>query len=262
MTLVNDLQKFNSTSYADVLGVQFGLPRLPGESTTAYVVRLSQATSNKRDHSLPGMVNQISLSLGLSMSPFITIASNDITAVVNVGPGGVVLTSTSGTATIPVVTVGKDNVWVWNTLSNIVASINLTSVFTATLLVPDAPALQLAPQKNNFYQLNEIVVGAQVKLDKTGIVVGTEYFNNVNIPNYVLTSDGTLSFAWQPPDNLTISYQYKVWPYDIVGSAVGLIDMLDPSFLTIAQAADGALVHQVQEIVQAIMAIDRSYWAK
>ena len=51
-------------------------------------------------------------------------------------------------------------------------------------------------------------------------------------------------------------------PYTCVTSPVGVIGMLEPSLSTIAATPSGGLAYQIQEIIQSIMMIDRSYWAK
>lgn len=51
-------------------------------------------------------------------------------------------------------------------------------------------------------------------------------------------------------------------PYECVTSPVGVIGMMEPSLDTIAATPSGGLAYQVREIIQTIMATDRSYWAR
>jgi hypothetical protein len=74
--------------------------------------------------------------------------------------------------------------------------------------------------------------------------------------------DGTLELLQAPPAGLTITYRYYAWPYDIVASDVAIVGLTDSGLQTMASKDNKVLVHQVQELLQAVMNEDRSYWAR
>jgi hypothetical protein len=259
-TICPNIQQVNSTSYADVVGLALGLSRLPNESTVAYTDRLYQATTLTRDHSFQGTVNEIALQLGLKVVPGITVSSTDINATISSNISGVTLVSGNTTINIPLVTIDPDDVWSWRLLSNITADINTHSpLFTATLLTSDGPALQLVQQGNVSNVVAEQVTGGRMILDNPGVIVGTELFNNP-VPTYTITS-GVLAFTSAPPVGTTITYSYRVLPYDLVCSQVGVFGLLSPGVSTVAITPDSAMVYQLREAVQEVMLNDRSYWA-
>ena len=53
----------------------------------------------------------------------------------------------------PLVTLEEDNVWKWNSLSQIVQQINQSPYWTAQLLTPDGPAVRLCRQQNDAQQM-------------------------------------------------------------------------------------------------------------
>lgn len=252
---VNTVSQVNSTTYSDVIGLQLGLDRLPGETAERYVKRLEAAGHLRREHPYEGAINEINLRLGFAPQSYINVAlSTPVT--INVSIAGVVI----GIAPIiPLLTFDMDNVWNWRQLSDVVADINL--VVPATLLVDDGPALQLARQTNNLWAFSEQVNATQFQLAHTQITVGSEYFNQT-VPPYILRQDGLLTFQGAPPNNLEITYNYLVSPYNIVGSPVALIGFTDPEFPSVAATGVSNLAYQVREFLQTIMLQDRSYWAR
>lgn len=252
---VKVLSKINSTTYADIIGLQFGLDRLPGETAENYVKRMETASHLKRAHPYEGALNEINLQLGFIPKPYIHIEMS-IPTVMNISIAGVVI----GVApTIPLLTFDLDNVWNWRSMSDVVADID--KVVPATLLVPDGPALQLARQSNNLWAFSEEVTANQFQLKNNGILVGSEYFNQ-NVPPYILREDGLITFHDAPPAGLKITYNYIVTSYDIVGSPVALIGFTDPEFPTVAATGISNLAYQVREFLQTIMLQDRSYWSR
>lgn len=252
---VKTLSQINSTTYADVIGLQLGLDRLPGESSTDYVKRMETAGHLLRNHPYEGAVNEINLQLGFTPQPYIHIEMVNPT-VMNISIAGIVI----GVAPIiPLLTFDQDNVWKWRLLSEVVADIN--TITPATLLVDDGPAMQIARQTNNLWAFSEEIGGSQFQLKNSGIVVGSEFFNS-EVPPYILRQDGLITFHGAPPGGLKITYNYIAKSYDIVGSPVALIGFTDPEFASVAATGVSNLAYQVKEFLQTIMLQDRSYWAK
>lgn len=256
---VNQIQQINSTSYADEVGLLIGLDRLPGETTTAYVQRLEAATQLRRDQPYEGALNGINLALGFEPATYISLALPADT-VVSVSIAGIVV---GDAPAVPLLTFDADSYWIFRTLSAVVTDLNeLFSFSLATLLVPDGPAFQLARQTNSLYSFSEAVGGITWQLEQTvGVQVGSELFN-LTPPAYTLTSTGSLVFASAPDPSLTITYNYIVTPYDLVGAPIALIGLTDPEFPTVAETTGNTIAYQVSEFVQAAMLQDRSYWAQ
>lgn len=253
------LQTYNSVSYADVVGLQLGLQRLPGETTDAFLDRLYQAANNVRDHSLQGTIDQIAFQLGLAVESGIEIASDDPTVIVKVSFGQIAITQGTTTTTFPLITIDSDNYWNWRKLSAVVADINAQTPFRATLTTNDGPAWQLPSQTSLNIAVAEPVAAQSVMLEHKGVVVGTERFN-VTVPSYTLTQSGRLVFSAAPPANTQVTYVYNLSPFKLAVSQVGAFTLLDPSLATYAAGADGSLVHQLQEYTQDLMKQDPSYW--
>lgn len=252
---VNQLQKVNSTTYADLLGLQLGLDRLQGETSEAYVRRLSFASNLRREHPYEGALNEISLQLGVEPSLYIHS---------NIGPSQIISVSIAGVVIdsnppIPILTFDNDTMWKWRMLSDVVTDMN--AIVASTLLVDDGPAFQLARQSNSLWSFSEPVDGIITQLAHAGIVVGSESFNQ-NVSSYTLTPEGLLTFAIEPDSGTEITYNYIVSPYDLVGSPVALIGFKDPEFASVAADSNSALSYQVREFIQSLMLVDRSYWAK
>lgn len=253
---VTQIQQVNSTSYADEVGILIGLDRLPGETTTAYVQRLEAATQLRRDQPYEGALNGINLALGFLPSPYIHLAIPANT-VVSVSIAGIVVGSHPR---IPLLTFDVDAYWNFRKLSEIVTDLN--ALTSATLLVDDGPAFQLARQSNSLFAFSEPVGGQTYQLKATsGVQVGSELFNQT-VPAYTLTAAGQLVFEAEPNAGTTITYNYIVTPYDLVGAPVSLIGLTDREFPAVAETSSSQLAFQVSEFVQAAMLQDRSYWAE
>src|SRR5271157_6660066 len=93
ITLTNP-QPVNSTTYADLLGILVGVPRLPGETSQDYFDRLSKAGQCDRTQDYQGMVDEINLQLGLKTYQSIALSGPEATVTVTVA--GVVLTDPTG----------------------------------------------------------------------------------------------------------------------------------------------------------------------
>jgi len=255
---IPQLQVTNSTSYADLLGLQLGLPRLQGETTNAYVKRLEFAAHLRRTHPYEGALNEINLQLGVEPAPYVNVELGSNTTI-SCSIAGVILGSDLSTqVTIPLFEFDNDTMWNWRLLSDVVLDIN--DYVPATLLVADGPAFQLARQSNSLWSFAEGVSGVQNKLKYSGVQVGSELFNQT-VPTYTLTSDGDLLFSAEPPSSLTITYNYIATPYNLVGAPIALIGFLDPEFSSAAVTSGSALAYQLREFIQQAMLIDRSYWA-
>src|SRR5271156_3024434 len=74
-TTITTITQTNSTTYADEVGIQIGLPRLPGETSEAYVKRLNTATRVDTSQDYIGLLNEITLQLGLNIGYLISLAS-------------------------------------------------------------------------------------------------------------------------------------------------------------------------------------------
>lgn len=250
----------NSTTYCDELGILVGINRLPGEQSDAYLRRLKLATRISRDQSYIGLLNEISLRLGLNLYRAISLES-DTALIVNCNVGGIILNNGSVKKTVPLLQVDVDDAWTWFSLSQVVAAINDTGLATATLNIADASALMLSRQSNIITVVAQPIQDQQLNLGHTGIIQGSESFN-IPVPQYTLDSDGTLIFQSALLDNTTITYQYFIWPYTLIAGDVALIGLLDPGMPAVAKGTNGSLVYQVREVVQNIMQNDLSYWSK
>lgn len=261
--VVNTITEANSTTYADELGVLIGLSRLPGEDSESYVKRLKTATKVDTSQDYVGLLNEITLQLGLTVSNMIGLTSstgNPLTVICALT--GIVLTDTMTHVTqiIPIVKVDIDNAWTWLLLSNIVAAINAGSVATAQLLVSDGPTMRLAKQTNTLTVIAQPISGQNVNLGYTGIITSSIIFNLV-VPSYTANSNGTLIFSAPLPTGTQVTYQRLVWPYSIIGGDIGILSLLDPAVSTMAQGNNGTIVYQVLEAAQIVVAEDLSYWA-
>lgn len=259
-TILTTITPTNSTTYADEVGVSIGLPRLPGETAESYVKRLKLATRIDTNQDYRGLLNEITLRLGLVSAKLIALAA-DSPISVTVNLAGIVLTNGSITQNIPLLTVDVDDSWTWRFLSDIVTDINNGTLVNATLLVSDAPTIKLATQSNTLTVLAQPIQGQNINLGVTGVLVGTEVFSTV-VPSYTLLPTGSLIFSAPVPLGTTITYKYQIWPYNLVGGDVGLISLLDPAVSTVAQGPNGTMIYQMREAVQTIMQQDRSYWAR
>jgi hypothetical protein len=74
----------------------------------------------------------------------------------------------------PLVTLEEDDVWKWNSLSQIVQQINQSPYWTAQLLTSDGPAVRLCRQQNDAQQMpyecviNLVVRGRNQKISRVG----------------------------------------------------------------------------------------------
>jgi hypothetical protein len=247
-------QLINSTTYADLLGLQLGLQRLLGETSRNYIKRLEAASVLKRDHPYEGALNEVNLQLGTIPSEYIHVdlAQGQI---ITVSIAGIVIDSNP---VIPLLEFDSDSMWNFRMLSDVVRDINL--YVPATLLVTDSPAFQLARQSNSLWSVAEEIAGIQTQLLHSGVQQSTVSFNQP-VPAFTLTSGGLLTFLSEPTDGTEITYNYIVTPYDLIGSPVALIGLKDPEFAQVAATNNSVIAYQVSEIIQSIMSTDRSYWA-
>lgn len=253
------LQIANSTTYSDLLGLQLGLPRLLGETTNTYVKRLEFAAALSRKHPYQGALSEINLQLGVEPTQYINVQMG-ADQIISASIAGVVIGNIPSTqTTIPLLEFDADTMWNWRLLSAVVADIN--KIVPATLLVADGPAFQISRQTNSLWSFAESISGVHVQLKFSGVQVGSESFNQI-VPSYSLSEDGQLVFDIEPPSNLTITYNYIIAPYNLVGAPVALIGFLDPEFASVAETPNSALAYQLREFIQSIMKIDRSYWAE
>lgn len=256
---ITQLQESNSSTYVDLIGVQVGLPRLTGETALQYIKRLEFAVNIIRTHPYAGSLDEVNLQLGVEPALYISL-NLPANTIVTASIAGVTVGSNP---TVPLLTFDLDTTWNWRMLSDVVNDLNTVAPGIAALLVPDGPAFQIARQTNSIYSFGESIssVGLQTQLLHSGVQVGSEKFNQV-VPPYTLTIKGILTFSSLPPSGVTITYNYIVTPYSLVGAPVALIGLTDPEFASMAQTPQGVIAYQVSEFVQAIMAEDRSYWSE
>lgn len=256
ITAVNNV---NSTSYIDELGISIGLSRLPGETSDEYIRRLRTATRINTGQDYVGLLNEISLRLGLKVERAISLDGNTPFDVA-VSLAGISLSTDTETHNIPLVTVDVDDAWTWRKLSDIVSDIDSLGLVTVSLDVDDGPSLKLAKQSNIVTTIAQPISGQDIALNTVNIITNSIKFNNP-VSGYVLdTSDGTLEFSQPVLDGTTISYRRRIWPYSIITSEAALISLLDPSLQEVAQGPNGSIVYQVREMIQSIVNQDLSYW--
>jgi len=255
----SSIQRVNSSTYADSLGILVGIDRLPGEDSATYLDRLSLAVISSRSAGYTGLMNQICLELGLSMFQAIQI-SGPAGASIQSSLAGLVLIAGSVQTPIPLVTLTADDFWQWQTFSGLVASINQVVGFTATLSGPDGFALQLAHQSNINQVRAEDISGQTVILRYGSLVQGSESFST-GVPAYSYGIDGrTLRFVSPVPEGCQATYQYGLLPYNLVASPVGLFSLTDPGLARISLGVNGKMVYQLREYLWNIMQRDLSYW--
>jgi hypothetical protein len=257
-TTLTSLGQVNSTSYQDVPGLYAGLTRFPGETTAAFKQRLQTNAMNLKQHNYVGTVENINTHLGLYLFPAIQLTSTYTDATFSYSFGSISISSSEESIQVPTITIAPDGVWIWEMLSDVVAGINTSNGYTATLLSADGPACQIAKQQNTGWIVNESVEAQVYQLDFSNYVAGTAAFNQTvnsfSINNNILTLD-------QEYPGLAISYQYMQWPYTITGSPASVISLVDPDVQNY-MIYNGDLVYQVQEVIQTLMQVDGSYWGE
>lgn len=248
---MNEIVLNNSTSYVDLLGIQSGLERIPGESTHSFADRVAQSAVLERDASYVGQMNELMLQLGFTLQEAVVIeAPGEISVDLN----GI---HTLGLS-IPLVEIDVDNFWRWRTLSEVVADLNAAGA-VATLLIEDGPAFQLCRQSNTLQRLRQPVDGQTLVLD--GPLVSDSLSFNRSVPSY--TVQGTLvRFTSPVPAGTEATYKFRPESFKLVSSPVFLMSMVDSALGTLAVDTNGPLVYQMREFVQEMMERDRSYWAK
>lgn len=259
LTLSNVLQ-VNSTSFVDELGILLGLSRLPGESSALFLRRLKLASRVNVNQDYVGLLNELTLKLGLSITRSIALISSS-PIVITSSIAGIVLTQGVNTQTVPLLSVDIDDAWTWRMLSDVVNDINNGIIANASLLVPDGPTIKIAKQSNILTVIAQPITGQSINLGFSDLVVGSEIFN-VDVPTYTLTSSGSLIFDGTIPGNTTITYNRQVWPYSLIASDVSMISLLDPSLSQVSKGPNGTIVYQIREVVQKIMQKDKSYWSR
>jgi hypothetical protein len=256
------INPYNSTTYVDMLGIEVGLTRLQGETSTSFLRRIALEGISTKDHTYATTLQRIAIELGLSIKNGITISST-VPLVITSNIAGLAIPSItlpSGKPFVsPLLTIADDNVWIWRFLSDVVRDLNTLDGVSATLNVPDAPALQLAKQTNYLWSTEAISSNIQA-LKHTNIQWDTITFNNTT-PSYS-TNSNIISFSSQPLPNTNAYYSYIANPFDMVTCDAGIISLLDPGFSSVATRDGSVLTQQVKEVLQDIMTTDRSYWGK
>jgi len=261
MNTSTQIQRVNSLTYADMVGLNVGLTRIQGEDSVAFLGRCQKATTCRQDSTYEGEQDQICLQLGLTQWAGIAISSTSSNTVITVGIGLVTVVLDSVTHHIPTVTMAPDTYWVWRTLSDVVKDLNAITGITASLLGPDGPALQLAKQSNQFTVSSESITLSDQMLANDNVIASSLTFS-VAPGNYVFNSKtGELVFSGTLPSGLTAAYQYIAMPYNLVCSELGLFGLVEASLATVGVSSDNVLAYQLREVVQAVMTADPCYWA-
>ena len=258
--VIQQSTKVNSTTYVDMLGVDVGITRLPGEISADFLRRVSIEGNIPRNHTYSATLERIANALGLETSIGIVISCED-PIIINCSIGGLTITNLEGTITYvnsKLLNIAADNVWEWRYLSDLVNDINSTSNISAVLQVQDRPALCLSKQ-TNYLWAQESVAGRSYQLQQKNPQISTVSFNNT-VPTYTVINN-TLLFTAEVPANTYVTYVYIPTPFDVVISDVGMFGLTEPGFATVA-ASGSVLTQQAGEILQDIMTKDRSYWAK
>ena len=261
MANLNDstITELNSTSYIDIIGLLIGETRLPNEGASQFARRLESIAKARKDHSYEGCLEQISSELGFATAPYITITSTDPNAVISFTFTGLSLISSSENLLIPIANIAGDSMWEWISISDMAANINTSRTFTAEVLI-DGWGFHIARQSNIFLVESEPITSQYQTLQHTNYVAGSGFISSSSLTFNVVNN--VIQMNKVPGDGVTFSYQYQVLPYDIVGSPVACVGLTDPGFATAAVQTNGAVVYQVREFIQQIMANDLSYWAK
>jgi hypothetical protein len=249
------IQKVNSgVSYPDLLGLYVGLTRNVGENNVQFLERLYKSSMALKNSSAQGLIDTISFNLGLDINKGISITGPSGYSLVLV-PGVLILNSTK----IVLFNLAQDTYMEWLTLSQVVASINGISGFTAELLVPDNSAITLCKQTNINLTLNENVetINLSYKVSNPGLVSDSLLFNYT--PSSYTVSGDTITFT-SPPVGLSISYQNIISPYTIVTTDVNLVSLNEPNLIAAATTGNNAIGFQLQSAIDRVMSIDRSYW--
>jgi len=258
VTLNNPL--INSTTYVDLLGILVGLTRMPGEASDVFLDRVTRAGVLKRTPDYVGLMNELHLQFGFDLSLAISVACAD-SYTLSVDLAGVHFASPRAAVNSPLMTIGPEDFWEWRMFSQIVADLNAAIGVTATLLVDDAPAFQLAYQSNTMLAVAEPISGTLVQLVHPGFQLGSESFSGP-VSGYSLCSDSVLEFSQAVPDGTCISYRYKLRPYTLISSPVFLLSLVDPNLSAVATTPDRGMAYQVKEFVQELVGQDLSYWAQ
>jgi hypothetical protein len=174
----------NSTSYADVAGMPFGLDRLPGETSDQYLDRLARASVETRTHVYEGLVSELAFQLGLLTQPGIRITGPADTTI-SCDLCGLALVEGATSLLCPLETLDEDEAWSWKSLSSIVTLINASNLWQAQLLVPDGPAVQLCRQTN---------AGVGMPYECVVSEVGLIGFLEPSLPTIAATPTGGLAY--------------------------------------------------------------------
>jgi hypothetical protein len=256
-----DFSPVNSTTYCDVVGLSMGLERLPGETSTRFLTRASQAITGTRDHSYEGLINQLSMEFNLEIKTGISITYSGTSLQLFVEIGQIKVITENGTTIIPTVNTAVDNYWTWKLLSEVITSLNNISGISAILTGIDGSALQLIKQSNLVTVVNQSIMGQDQFLGHINLVLGSESFN-VHPGIYELNyNTGEIIFEGNPTSNLMITYQWTAPNYNLICAPFNVFSLTDKSISETGVNSEGIPVYQVQEILQDIMSNDLSYWA-
>jgi hypothetical protein len=100
-----------TSASADVAALNLGLERLAGEDNASFVERLYRAARSQRDGTYRGLLNEISLELGLQRQAAIRVDSSDPLAAIAVRGPQLTLTASGRSTSILLASLDEDQCW-------------------------------------------------------------------------------------------------------------------------------------------------------
>lgn len=255
----DSIAEVNSVTYTDVAGLYAGLERFPGEAADEFLKRVESAAALNRSASYEGFLNQLNLQFGLTPKEMLWVSNSGTEFNLTVSVTGLVLVSRQESLHIPTRIVDSDNFWTWRSIGEIVADINASRTFTASLL-EDGTAVQLVWQTNSRQVRNSPVSGTSFVFPEESIDPDKVVFN-IAVPNWVFSENNrSLLFDRSVQDGTLITYEHRLCPYSVIGYPAAALSLTDPELAAAAVTADGSMVYQVREYLHNVSDQDRSYW--
>ena len=286
---------FNSL---DEHGVLLGLPRLKGEPNKQYKQRLLDVGVNKANSSYSGLLNGINRELGIGVYDAVNITQHTVVApeympMIKVDHATLVLYEdySTGLVDTSIELYNKNANTYKRTLSEVVAAINASTYFSATLLDSTKEyeeSLVLMhqdsnievfsediPSSNIFYLQNPKAIEETVSFSDIGV-----FYRKVAHPDisamepgdyHIDYGTGKVSVKSMPSGSGAISYKYTGIPFTLKASIAVLKDVNDPvmqdRFLDQYIAPDGTQYGSLPssdyiDLVREAMKKKSLYWGK
>jgi hypothetical protein len=256
--VLKDLQKVNSTTYVDLVGVMVGLERSVGETSDVFLERVLLAAKSNRSSEYIGLLNELNLQFGTKLYHCMSV-SGASPFEFRVSGTKVYVRQDDASFDTPLFVIEPDGYVVWKTLSQVAEELEENTDVSCDVLT-DAPAIHLVRQSNIFRQVNEEISGTTIRLQKSNAIPGSEVFAG-QIPFYEYLTTSVLKME-TPVSYGTVSYQYRICPYKVVGSPINILSMTDPDFYVYATGPQNQLSFQALSAVHSLAKVDRSYWTK